>query len=242
MPRLLHGFLQRHALTGGLVRYPTAARRREFLCVQPGDTHRRFTIRLIDCGVSAFSSTPSQRRSPEKHRPLGDIRTLQPLRSASTGGPTYRSTLPASSATPVFVRPSWIATQGKVGDSRIEGIERHRRLIACDLSTRRRATSLRRAAAGGEGQRQNSEIAGIGEPVRSAGRQQTIQDVTRQSALALALPRPDMVARTASRSAERRPGDEKGPPSPFQRCSVPQLDNRLFTVDGDGSVGANSSA
>jgi hypothetical protein len=60
--------------------------------------------------------------------------------------------------------------------------------------------------------------------------------------LLLALPRPD----TGSHGEPQRGaqlGDAKGPSSPFQRCSVPQLDNRRFTVDGAwGPSLRNSSA
>ena len=56
------------------------------------------TIRLIDCGVSAFSSTACGDRSRGRSARLLDVGPLEPFAQAlRPGGPT-RSTLPSSSA------------------------------------------------------------------------------------------------------------------------------------------------
>ena len=89
----------------------------------PAIAQRRLTIRLIDCGVSAFSSTASQRSIARKIGPFLMSARSSHSRSASTGGPT-RSTLPSSSASLVLVRPSWIARHGKVGEPASRGSSR----------------------------------------------------------------------------------------------------------------------
>ena len=95
---LLHRLRQGNTLAAASVRYPDLRPWAEnSLASKPASAQRRFTIRLIDCGVSAFSSTASQRSMARKIGPLVMSARSSHSRSASTGGPTS-STLPASSA------------------------------------------------------------------------------------------------------------------------------------------------
>jgi hypothetical protein len=109
---------------------------------RPVMAQRRLTIRLIDWGRERvlFQRFPAVDR-PED-RPLRDVGPLQPFVKRPTGGPT-RSTLPSSSASPVLVRPSWIARHGNAGDFGACGSSRAGG-SSLNCSTRSHATSLRR--------------------------------------------------------------------------------------------------
>ena len=69
-------------------------------------------------------------------------------------------------------------------------IKRHRRFVAELLDPQPRHLAAP-ASAGGEGQEQDCQIAGIDEPVGPTGREQPVEDVAGDRPLALALARSD---------------------------------------------------
>jgi hypothetical protein len=119
-------------------------------------------------------------------------------------------------------------------------IARNRGLLAdlLDPETRHLAASM---SAGGEGQKQNGQIAGVDEPVGATCREQPVEHVARDSSLALALPGsgagPD---RQPDRRAKTGRMEQTLLPFP-QRCSVPQFVSRRFTVDGACGPSVRSS-
>jgi len=114
---------------------PANPRAENSLASSPAIAQRRYTIKLTDCGVSALSSMASQRSMARKTALLLMSARCSHSRRSATGRPT-RSTLPASSASPVLVRPSWIVTHGNVGEM---GYEFERETFGC--RPRQRPTS-----------------------------------------------------------------------------------------------------
>jgi hypothetical protein len=141
--RLLHGFRQRHALPRrlGEVSGPQSVRGKR-LRLQPCDGAAPLDGQIDRLRRERLLFPASQRSIARKIGPFVMSARSIHSRSAPTGGPT-RSPLPSSSASPVLVRPSWIARHcnagdfGSCGSSRAGG-------SSLNCSTRSRATSLRR--------------------------------------------------------------------------------------------------
>jgi hypothetical protein len=195
----------------------------------PAMAQRRLTVRLIDCGVSAFSSPLPSGRSPGRSAP-SRCRPAPSIRAAPR--PEGR---PEAPCPPRRRRPSWSGRAGLRGTAtQAISARADRAAPAAHPSIARRAAAPLRCAGARPTRtpRGGSRGRGIGEPIGRAGDDQPIQDVPGDGPLALALARPRRGARTANRSADRRLGAANGPSIPFQRCNVLQLARRLLTVFG----------
>jgi len=113
---LLHRLRQRSAVPRcfGQIAGPQSVRR-EIPRIEPATAQRRLTIRLIDCGVRARSSTAPQRSMARKMGRFEMSARSNRSFTVVTGGPT-RNTAPSPSAIVVLVRPSRMARQGRAGE------------------------------------------------------------------------------------------------------------------------------
>ena len=164
---------------------------------RPAAAHRRLTIKLIDCGVRARSSTAPHRSIARNIGPFEMSTRSCHSFSAVTGGPT-RSTALSSSATIVLVRPSRMASQARAVGFGSAG-SRGTGGSSCNCSRRRDLAAP--PAPGGKGDHQDREVVWVDEPISNARREQPIEDVAGHGAPALSAAR---TARSAHGAPQRR--------------------------------------